>query len=91
MNLRTLSSLLPLLLGCAGPALAGQDATDHGAYLSLEFGNGRLRATVVAQLEEGRRLIRFERTDNFDQLIDEIGNPPLPPYIRRDAEVIAHS
>ncbi|HZS10207.1 MAG TPA: tRNA preQ1(34) S-adenosylmethionine ribosyltransferase-isomerase QueA [Blastocatellia bacterium] len=56
------------------------------AGAALEFGDGRLRATVVAQLEEGRRLIRFERAENFDQLIDEIGNTPLPPYIRRDAE-----
>lgn len=43
MNLRTLSGLLPLLLGCAGPALADTEPdTDHGAYLSIEFGNGRI-------------------------------------------------
>jgi len=47
MNLRTLSGLLPLLLGCAGPALADaqpdiQADTDHGAYLSIGFGNGRI-------------------------------------------------
>jgi S-adenosylmethionine:tRNA ribosyltransferase-isomerase len=50
----------------------------------LEFGNGRLRGIVIAQLEEGRRRIRFETADDFDQLIDEIGHTPLPPYIKRD-------
>ncbi len=52
---------------------------------ALEFGNGRLCAEVVAQLEEGRRRIRFTAIENFDQLVDEIGNTPLPPYIRREA------
>jgi hypothetical protein len=46
MNLRTLPGLPLLLLGCAGPALAEAAdtlaATDHGAYLSIEFGNGRI-------------------------------------------------
>jgi S-adenosylmethionine:tRNA ribosyltransferase-isomerase len=52
----------------------------------LEFGNGRLRGVVVAQLEEGRRVIRFEATDDFDQVVDEIGHTPLPPYIRRESD-----
>ncbi|MFN7947873.1 MAG: tRNA preQ1(34) S-adenosylmethionine ribosyltransferase-isomerase QueA [Blastocatellia bacterium] len=52
----------------------------------LEFGNGRLRGVIVAQLEEGRRVIRFEATDDFDQIVDEIGNTPLPPYIRRESD-----
>ncbi|HWQ34427.1 MAG TPA: tRNA preQ1(34) S-adenosylmethionine ribosyltransferase-isomerase QueA [Blastocatellia bacterium] len=51
----------------------------------LEFGNGRLRGVVIAQLEEGRRIIRFEAADDFDQIVDEIGNTPLPPYIRRES------
>lgn len=52
----------------------------------LEFGNGRLRGEVVAQLEEGRRIIRFTAADDFDQVIDEIGHTPLPPYIRRASD-----
>jgi S-adenosylmethionine:tRNA ribosyltransferase-isomerase len=50
----------------------------------LEFANGRLRGVVVAQSGEGRRRIRFETAEDFDQLIDEIGHTPLPPYIKRD-------
>jgi hypothetical protein len=50
MNLQNLFRLLPALLVCAAPALAAPavadapepSATDHGAYLSLEFGNGRI-------------------------------------------------
>jgi hypothetical protein len=49
MNLRTFFRLLPLLLGCAGPALAADQAdTDHGAYLSIEFGNGRITGGNVS-------------------------------------------
>ncbi len=50
----------------------------------LEFGNGRLRGVVTAILEEGCRQIRFECAEEFDRLVDEIGNTPLPPYIKRE-------
>lgn len=52
----------------------------------LVFGQGRLRGTVVEILAEGRRLIRFEAPDDFDRIVDEIGNTPLPPYIKRGAD-----
>lgn len=51
---------------------------------TVEFGDGRLRGVVTAIVEEGRRRIRFECDGDFDQLIDEIGNTPLPPYIKRE-------
>jgi S-adenosylmethionine:tRNA ribosyltransferase-isomerase len=51
----------------------------------LEFCEGRLRGVVTAVVEEGRRHIRFESDDgDFDRIIDEIGNTPLPPYIKRE-------
>ena len=50
----------------------------------LEFGSGQLRAEVVAVRADGRRVLRFATHKNLDQLIDEIGNTPLPPYIKRD-------
>jgi S-adenosylmethionine:tRNA ribosyltransferase-isomerase len=50
----------------------------------LEFGNGRLRGFVTAINEEGRRRVRFECGVDFDRIIDEIGNTPLPPYIKRE-------
>lgn len=52
----------------------------------LEFGNGRLRGVVTEIVEEGRRVIRFECEDDFDRVIDEIGNTPLPPYIKREQD-----
>ncbi len=50
----------------------------------LEFGSGKLRGFVTEIVEEGRRVIRFECDGDFDQVIDEIGNTPLPPYIKRE-------
>jgi len=50
----------------------------------LEFGEGRLRGVVTAIVEEGRRHIRFEGAGDFDRIVDEIGNTPLPPYIKRE-------
>jgi S-adenosylmethionine:tRNA ribosyltransferase-isomerase len=49
----------------------------------VEFGDGRLRGVVTAVAEEGRRRILFEAGGEFDQIVDEIGNTPLPPYIKR--------
>jgi S-adenosylmethionine:tRNA ribosyltransferase-isomerase len=58
------------------------------AGAELEFGEAgghRLRGVVTAIVEEGRRHIRFELDDDsdFDRIVDEIGNTPLPPYIKR--------
>ncbi len=51
----------------------------------LEFGGGRLRGEVMALLEDGKRRIRFTCDGDFNQVVDEVGNTPLPPYIKRDA------
>jgi S-adenosylmethionine:tRNA ribosyltransferase-isomerase len=52
----------------------------------VEFAPGTLTAEVVEWREHGRRIIRFEASGDFDQIIDDIGRTPLPPYIKRDAE-----
>jgi S-adenosylmethionine:tRNA ribosyltransferase-isomerase len=49
----------------------------------LDFGDGRLQAVVTDLGDNGRRSIRFRSDSNFEDLIDEIGNTPLPPYIKR--------
>lgn len=49
----------------------------------LEFGRGRLCGEVTAILEDGKRRIRFETEEDFDHVVDKIGNTPLPPYIKR--------
>lgn len=50
----------------------------------IEFGDGRLRGEVMALLDDGKRRIRFTCEGDFDQIVDAIGNTPLPPYIKRD-------
>jgi len=43
-----------------------------------------LVAEVLEKTEEGRVFVRFEAKGNFDELLEEIGKTPLPPYIRRE-------
>jgi S-adenosylmethionine:tRNA ribosyltransferase-isomerase len=50
----------------------------------INFGDGRLQATVTAANDDGTRLIQFEPRVNLLNLIAEVGQPPLPPYIKRD-------
>ncbi len=47
----------------------------------LSFGEGRLKAEVLEILEEGNRLIRFEYEGIWEELLDSLGEMPLPPYI----------
>jgi S-adenosylmethionine:tRNA ribosyltransferase-isomerase len=43
-----------------------------------------LVAEVLEKTDEGRVFVRFEANGDFDELLEEIGKTPLPPYIRRD-------
>jgi S-adenosylmethionine:tRNA ribosyltransferase-isomerase len=52
----------------------------------VEFGRGKLTAEVIEWRERGRRVVRFDASRNFDEIIDRIGRTPLPPYIKRDEE-----
>lgn len=47
----------------------------------LSFGDGRLSAEVLDILEEGNRLIRFEYEGIWEEVLDSLGEMPLPPYI----------
>ena len=47
----------------------------------ISFGDGKLKGTVVDVVEEGNRLIRFEYEGIFEEVLDELGQMPLPPYI----------
>lgn len=47
----------------------------------LVFGNGLLRAEVLEVLEEGNRLIQFSYDGIFEEVLDQLGEMPLPPYI----------
>ena len=47
----------------------------------LVFGDGLLNATVLETVEEGNRLIQFEYDGIFEEVLDRLGEMPLPPYI----------
>lgn len=47
----------------------------------LSFGAGLLRAEVLETVEEGNRLIRFEYEGIWEEILDTLGEMPLPPYI----------
>ncbi|MBQ1332867.1 MAG: tRNA preQ1(34) S-adenosylmethionine ribosyltransferase-isomerase QueA, partial [Lachnospiraceae bacterium] len=44
-------------------------------------GDGLLRAEVVDVVEEGNRVVRFEYEGIFEEILDQLGQMPLPPYI----------
>lgn len=47
----------------------------------ITFGGGRLAAEVIDIVDEGNRLIRFEYEGIFEEILDELGQMPLPLYI----------
>lgn len=47
----------------------------------IVFGDGLLKGTVVDVVEEGNRLIQFSYEGIFEEILDELGQMPLPPYI----------
>lgn len=47
----------------------------------LVFGDGRLRAQVLDVVEEGNRLIQFTYEGIWEEVLDSLGEMPLPPYI----------
>lgn len=52
----------------------------------IEFGNGLLKAEVLEVVEGGNRIARFEYEGIFEQVLDELGQMPLPPYITHQLE-----
>ena len=45
------------------------------------FGNGELKAEIVDVLGDGNRLVHFEYEGIFEEVLDRLGQMPLPPYI----------
>lgn len=50
------------------------------------FGQGELECEVLERGERGTRVVRFFCQGNFEQLVDQLGHVPLPPYIHRADE-----
>lgn len=52
----------------------------------ITFGDGRLRAEVLEVVEEGNRLVKFYYEGIFEEILDSLGEMPLPPYITHKLE-----
>ncbi len=53
---------------------------------TVQFGDGRLVARVVGREAQGVRVVDLEHEGELLPLLEEIGLPPLPPYIDREAQ-----
>ncbi|WEG73437.1 tRNA preQ1(34) S-adenosylmethionine ribosyltransferase-isomerase QueA [Vagococcus intermedius] len=52
----------------------------------ISFGDGRLRAEVLEELEHGGRIIEFKYEGVFLEILESLGEMPLPPYIKERLE-----
>lgn len=52
----------------------------------ISFGDGLLVGEVVDIIEEGNRLIHFQYKGIFEEILDQLGQMPLPPYITHQLE-----
>ena len=52
----------------------------------VTFGDGRLKAEILEIAEEGNRLVRFYYEGIFEEILDSLGEMPLPPYITHKLE-----
>ncbi|MEE0862106.1 MAG: tRNA preQ1(34) S-adenosylmethionine ribosyltransferase-isomerase QueA [Lachnospiraceae bacterium] len=50
----------------------------------LVFGDGLLKAEVLDVVEDGNRLIKFYYEGIFEEILDKLGQMPLPPYITHE-------
>jgi S-adenosylmethionine:tRNA ribosyltransferase-isomerase len=48
------------------------------------FFNENLEAEVLEKNSEGHLIVRFDAKGNFDEVLEEVGKTPLPPYIKRE-------
>lgn len=53
---------------------------------NITFGDGLLKGEVVDINDEGNRFIKFSYEGIFEEILDELGNMPLPPYITEKLE-----
>ncbi|MCD6322762.1 MAG: tRNA preQ1(34) S-adenosylmethionine ribosyltransferase-isomerase QueA [Clostridiales bacterium] len=48
---------------------------------NFTFGNGQLEAEIIKIVDGGNRIVRFKYEGVFEEVLDEVGIVPLPPYI----------
>ncbi|MGT2559436.1 tRNA preQ1(34) S-adenosylmethionine ribosyltransferase-isomerase QueA [Streptococcus pyogenes] len=52
----------------------------------VNFGDGRLKATIIDELEHGGRIVEFSYDGIFLEVLESLGEMPLPPYIHEKLE-----
>lgn len=52
----------------------------------ISFGDGRLTATIVQELDHGGRIVEFHYDGIFLEVLESLGEMPLPPYIHEKLE-----
>lgn len=52
----------------------------------VSFGDGRLAATVIEELDHGGRIVEFSYSGIFLEVLESLGEMPLPPYIHEKLE-----
>lgn len=52
----------------------------------IDFGEGKLKAVVTEELEHGGRMIEFSYEGIFLEILESLGEMPLPPYIKEHLE-----
>lgn len=52
----------------------------------ISFGDGKLRAVCTGEKEHGGRMLQFEYEGIFYEVLEELGEMPLPPYIKEQLE-----
>lgn len=50
------------------------------------FGDGRLKAEVIEVKDDGNRIVKFEYDGVWEEILDSLGEMPLPPYIKEKLE-----
>lgn len=54
--------------------------------VKVSFGNGELVGKAIEYTDFGGRIMEFEYEGDFEQILDKLGNMPLPPYIKEDLD-----
>lgn len=49
--------------------------------VKISFGDGLLTGEIIDEVEEGNRLVQFTYQGIFEEILDKLGQMPLPPYI----------
>ncbi len=52
----------------------------------IVFGDGKLEAEILEVIEGGNRIVQFYYNGVFEQILDELGQMPLPPYITQQLQ-----